>query len=316
MYARYVAYGLDLHASFPLPGVAAASGKGLPALALARLTPAELDAQWNPNGRRTAWVGKLGDGQELTIDLGATGDALFSYGDRARFRLDASGERLECAPQLEGLHWQQALLGRILPNVAVMRGYEALHASAVESPAGVVALAAPSGMGKTTLALELMRRGWPLFADDVLTLGEGSDGVLAHPGAPHMNVAEDPYRGMVSERLGTSLGTLAGERWVAVDAIADGPRPVSMVCMLTRAPGLPLEAQVLPASPLPLAPYMLGLADQAEREGPRFERYADLMSGAILVRLTGALEDPPEAFADLVEQTLAGDARMALEGTR
>ena len=35
---------------------------------------------------------------------------------------------------------------------------------------GVVAIMAPSGAGKSTLAAELMRRGWPLFADDVLVL--------------------------------------------------------------------------------------------------------------------------------------------------
>ena len=36
MQSRYVAYGLELLSSFPLPGMSAAAGPGLPQLALTR----------------------------------------------------------------------------------------------------------------------------------------------------------------------------------------------------------------------------------------------------------------------------------------
>ncbi len=156
-------------------------------------------------------------------------------------------------------------------------------------------------MGKTTLALELLRRGWPLFADDVLTLGEGPEGVLAHPGSPHMNVADGPAD---ARELGDTLGHLAGERWIAVHAAAEGPRPVRMVCLLQRAPGRPLEGRAEPATPLPLAPYMLGLAGDAERERRRFERYADLMSTAQLMRVGCDTDERPADVADLIERAL------------
>jgi hypothetical protein len=316
MRTRHAAYGLDLHASFPLPGMGdGAAVDGLPALAVELLAPAELDTVWSGADGPPAWIGRLGDGCELRIEHGAGGDVLFAYGDRARFRLDARRERLECAPLRAGLHWQQVLLGRILPNVAIMRGYEALHASAVDSPAGVVAVAAPSGVGKTTLALELVGRGWPLFADDVLTIGAGPHGVQAHPGAPHMNVGEGPSGGVEPERLGVTLGTLAGERWIAAQAIAAEPRPVCLVCLFERGPGLPLQAQVLPSSPLPLAPYMLGLAGDAERERRRFACYADLMGNAALVRLTCDTARPAE-LADLIEQTLANLTTLAVGGAQ
>ncbi len=157
MHARHVGYGLDLHASFPLAGMPAARGDGLPSLTLERVEPAELEDLWS--GATGLWTGLLGDGYTLAIEQGRDGDTLFGYGDRARFRLDPTLTLLECAPLRTGLHWQRVLLGRVLPNVALMRGYEALHASAVDSPDGVVAIAGPSGMGKTTLALELLRRG-------------------------------------------------------------------------------------------------------------------------------------------------------------
>ncbi|MFI5003840.1 MAG: hypothetical protein ACHQE6_02380 [Solirubrobacterales bacterium] len=301
---RHAAYGLDLHASFPLLGMQAGGRDDLPALTLELLAPAELEDAWSGPDGPPEWTGRLGDGCSLTIERGARGDVLFTYGDRARFRLDAPHERLDCAPLRTGLHWQQALLGRVLPNVAIMRGYEALHASAVDSPEGVVAIAAPSGMGKTTLALELLGRGWPLFADDVLTLGDAPEGVRAHPGSPHMNVADGPTAAIDPEQLGDTLGRLAGERWMAVHRTAGEPRPVRLVCLLERGPDLSLESQILPSNPLPLAPYMLGLAGDAERERGRFARYADLMSTASLMRLTCDTNDRPADLADLIEQTL------------
>jgi hypothetical protein len=314
MCARHIAYGLDLHASFPLPGMRPAQEDGLPPLALELVAPAELDAAWSGRGESSAWIGRLGDGRELAIERGRDGDVLFSYGDRARFRLDARRRRLECAPLCEGLHWKQVLLGRILPNVAIALGYEALHASALDAPEGVVAVAAPSGTGKTTLALELMRRGWPLFADDVLTLGEGPGGVCAHPGTPHMNVGDGPAGAQAPDPAGATLATLAGERWIAVDASTVESRPVRMVCLLERQPDLPLEARVLPSSPLPLAPYMLGLSGDAERERRRFARYADLMCDATLMRLTAGVDERPADLADLIEQTLADRPALTFEG--
>jgi hypothetical protein len=317
MRTRHTAYGLDLHASFPLAGMRTASGAELlPSLTLELLTPDELEAAWSGAGGPPDWTGQLGDGCSLTIERGTDGDVLFTYGDRARFRLDASQERLDCAPARAGLHWQQALLGRVLPNVAIMRGYEALHASAVESPEGVVAVAGPSGMGKTTLALELQGRGWPLFADDVLTFGEDEGGVLAHPGTPHMNVAESPAGAIAPEQVGATLGMLAGERWIAVHVHAERPRPVRLVCLLERGPSRSLESQILPANPLPLAPYMLGLAGDAERERRRFARYADLMSSASLMRLTCEAADRPADLADLIVQALSERPLLAVGGAR
>ncbi len=314
MRMRHVAYGLDLHPSFPLVGMRAGGQDGLPSLALELLTPAELEDAWSGPDGPPEWTGRLGDGCSLTIERGAHGDVLFTYGDRARFRLDASHERLDCAPLHTGLHWQQALLGRVLPNVAIMRGYEALHASAVDSPEGVVAVAAPSGMGKTTLALELLGRGWPLFADDVLTLGDGPEGAQAHPGSPHMNVADGLTAAIDPEQLGATLGRLAGERWIAVHRTADEPRPVRLVCLLERGPDLHLESWILPSNPLPLAPYMLGLAGDAERERRRFARYADLMSTASLMRLTCDTNDRPADLADLIEQALTRRPVLAVGG--
>jgi hypothetical protein len=322
MHARHVAYGLDLRCSFPLPGMrAAGGGDGLPCLALELRTPEELEDSWSGSEGPPEWTGRLGDGLDLAIERGAAGDLLFSYGDRApsetdwaRFRLHPGMRRLDCVPTRPGLDWQRTLIAKVLPTIGVMRGYEALHAAAVDSPEGVVAIMAPSGVGKSTLAIELLRRGRLLFADDVLTLERTDGAVRAHPGTPHMNLARDLPEVIAPQTLGATLGILAGERWLAAHTTAQHPRPVRVLCLLERGSGLPLEIHTLSANPLPLAPYMLGLSTDAERQRKRFGLYADLMESATLVRLTAGFEYGPGQLADLLEQELAERPELVAGG--
>jgi hypothetical protein len=307
----YLAYGLRLSASFPLPGMSAAAAasasEDLPRLALELRDPVALERVWSSSDAELEWSGRQGDGRDLTIVRTAAGERLFNYGELALFALDAQMRRLECAPLEPGLDWQRVLLGKVIPAIGVMRGYEALHAAAVDSPDGVVAIMAPSGAGKSTLALELLRRGWQLFADDVLTLSRERDVVSAHPGTPHMNAALDPPEGIDPEALGKTLGILAGERWLAAESTsaAGGTRAVRMLCLLERGPRLALGLEQLPANPLLLAPYTLGLSTDPERLRSRFDLYADLLGSAALVRLNAGPADRPAALAELIEGALA-----------
>ena len=59
----------------------------------------------------------------------------------------------------------------VLPLALQALGREVLHASAVKVPAGVIALCAVSGTGKSTLACALSRRGHELWADDAVCFG-------------------------------------------------------------------------------------------------------------------------------------------------
>jgi hypothetical protein len=313
MSTRYVANGLALTSTFKLPGMAPADTEGLPTLTLQRVGHAELRAAWAAPDGPPAWRGRLGDGEDLTVEFGAHGEVLFSYGERALFLLDPGQRSLSCAPRVEGLDWQRTLLTKVLPTVSVICGYEALHASAVDSPHGVIAILAPSGMGKTTLALELMRRGYPLVSDDILTLGASTDGVLAHPGTPHMNLAEkhpDP----AADRLGVTLGLLGGERWLAARASSTHARPVHILCLLERCSALSLEAHRLAPAPLALAPYMLGLPDDHDRRRRRFALYSDLASSATTLRITSGRTVQPGALADLIESELDPAPQLAVGG--
>jgi len=313
MRTRYVAYGLQLRSSFELPGMTPQLAEDLPQLTLRLRTPEELRRAWNGASGLAAWEGTLGDGCRLRIERGMNGEVLFSYGDRACFRLDASQELLDCAPSDARPDWQRVLISKVLGNVSVMLGYEGLHAAAVDTPEGVVAFAGPSGVGKSTLALELVRRGCPLFADDMLTLRKDISYVRAYPATPHMTVSEDLPEAVDLDELGPSLAELAGERWLAAQGACRQSRPVHALCLLERGERTMLDARVLPANPLLLAPYMLGFEGDRERQFRRFHLYADLMGSTTLIDLTGGPDDGPSELADLLEGVLA--QRPALAGS-
>jgi hypothetical protein len=61
-----------------------------------------------------------------------------------------------------------ARLRWMLPFASALQGKVVLHASAVARGASVVAFVAESGVGKSTFAGHLVRRGWSLVADDLL----------------------------------------------------------------------------------------------------------------------------------------------------
>jgi hypothetical protein len=308
----YVAYGLSLRSSFPLPGMAPAELAGSPSLSLTLEAPGDPEAAWSGPVGRSPWRGQLGDGQVLTIERGVDGDLRFAYGDRASFLLSPTGDRLGCAPRdATQLDWQRVLLNRILPNVSIAHGNEALHACAVETQLGVVAVAAPSGTGKSTLARELMRKGWPLFADDTLILSRGDEAVEAQAATPHMSIA---VGGGDSDEFGETLADLEGESWLAVHGASSGSREVAAVVILERGPRLALAAKPLGGTLLALAPYMLGLPDDEGRDASRFALYSDLAESARLIQLTGGPADPPAALAGALERVLGLSSPLAAGG--
>jgi len=69
----------------------------------------------------------------------------------------------------------------IMPLALQARGQEVLHASAVRTDAGVIALCAVSGTGKSTIACALSRRGHLLWADDAVCFAPKDAAVEAQP---------------------------------------------------------------------------------------------------------------------------------------
>jgi hypothetical protein len=236
------AFGLDIEHAFAAPGLPPGPPEvALPSTRLELVPRAAIDAVW-----RAATPERLleeefeGSRATRTIDR----DEALGYRLYARYfglaLISPRGERTLCAPPgVAAWRWQRFLVGRVLPWVALMRGHEVFHASAVRVGDRAIAFVGPTGGGKTSLALRLVLRGAGFVTDDVLALESAADGRLtAHPGASILAVRPAEKAALARRdlmRLGRVLG-ISGKTYVALDR-ERGPLPLGALYFLTPASG-------------------------------------------------------------------------------
>lgn len=262
---RARAFGLEIDASFPVPGLADSTGQPIGPTTRVDLVPEdELDRDWPADeARRVLEEHFDGDAEPArTIDVHPRlGYRLYArHFGLARIAPDGGG--VVCAPPgPAGWDWQRFLVGRILPWAAVLRGYEAFHASAVAIGGRAVAFVGETGAGKTSLALRLVASGADFMTDDVLAVDANGDGVRGHAGAGIASVRPAEREAIPAatwEGLGTVLGH-SGKTYVALP-VAHGPRPVAAIYFLRTGEGARIEALPNPDPRLLLAStFVLGI---------------------------------------------------------
>jgi len=143
----------------------------------------------------------------------------------------------------------------VLVNAAAAgaRNVRVLHAGAVERDGRAVIVLAPSGGGKTTTALALLRRGWRLLSDDFAVVG--ADGVV-HPFPRRLNLTDATLQllGLCPPAGAVRVATSSrGAKWmVDVDDLVPGAvgqaAPLHAVfVMAPRAETVPAGAAAGPA---------------------------------------------------------------------
>jgi hypothetical protein len=138
--------------------------------------------EWHLPGREL-WLSffKLDDGYLLRFDK------------LADFLIRNSGKEIVYLPRpgIPSNTIHHLLLNQVIPLVINLKGGEALHASAVLSPKGVIAFAGPGGSGKSTLAGSLINGGCSLISDDCLVLREKDEGIYGIPAYPGLRLWDD-----------------------------------------------------------------------------------------------------------------------------
>lgn len=114
----------------------------------------------------------------------------------------------------------------ILPVVMQAHGWEALHASAVATDKGVLAFCGECGSGKSTIAYALSRRGYSLYADDVLVI---------EPGHGRIDALSIPFRPRLRPASARFLGTDAVQLRAGEPRFHMGPRPLAALFLLESA---------------------------------------------------------------------------------
>jgi hypothetical protein len=125
---------------------------------------------------------------------------------------------------------------------------QALHASAVVTPSrAVVAFCGSTHAGKTTLAYGLARRGYPIWADDVVAFDAATRAVLA---------LRLPFRLNLREESAAHFGAVAEEASYVDSEFEEGTQaPLAVVCELERVErgqpsGLPVGRRLSPSEAL------------------------------------------------------------------
>jgi hypothetical protein len=116
----------------------------------------------------------------------------------------------------------------VLPMALQALGGEALHASGVLGPSGVVALCGDSGVGKSTLACALSARGHLLWADDAVAFEVANAGVVAVPLPFRINLRPESAAALGDGRVAESPERPPSPLAAAVILRRDGAVPVSV----------------------------------------------------------------------------------------
>jgi hypothetical protein len=276
------------------------------------------------------WEGVI-DGAPFVVERGVAGDHRFVHGDgtRAVHHLSPDASVLQCAPaDPADPSWWRVVLDSVLFTVALLQGYEALHAGAVATPDGVIAITAASGGGKSTLLSELLGRGLALMADDVLVLeardsahetrdvleargsvleGRGTNSSLSlspltYPAPPLMTVPKTRLSRLGEDNYSDTpeiICSLDDEHWIAVPVYPEPLRLKSLV-LLDRRPGLQLSLEKLEDPLAPLMGSLMNFPRTPERQRARFELASTLASNTTLWRLAADMDTPPDVLADVL----------------
>jgi hypothetical protein len=182
-----------------------------------------------------------------------------------------------------------------LPFFLQLRGHLCLHASGVLTPRGVVAFAGASGVGKSTLAASVVRRGYPQWADDAVAVSTRSGRPMSVrlPFSPRLSASADQF--VSSTPAQPPVPSTSGEL----------PEPLLAVFVLERTAGAPGVFAVDVASALKAVvdnSYRFSVEESGDRR--RFlDNQLGLVAGATILRAHVRVE--PARFAAVVDMVTA-----------
>lgn len=199
---RYRFFDYTVQADCPLPGLPAAAD-GEPDWRLVRA-----DDDPRPSGAQHLHTWPDADGGAILSATGAGAIHCLDFPGLAVFRIDAGGRRIDAWPRFgcAASTLNHLLLDQVLPRAVAHTGRVVLHAAAVQASAGssragpAIALAAPAGGGKSTLAAAFRRAGHTLLTDDCLLLERRGGMLCCLPAYPSLRLWPDSLAAIYGQR--------------------------------------------------------------------------------------------------------------------
>lgn len=195
---QYTVFGGTLSAPFDIPGLPPSTAAGPPTWVVEVDDIADA-AQGDLIGNDSVY----GD-VRVNCYRTADGHAL-EYDDTGRFEVSRSGSRIVWRQNAESVSpdileaCRADLLGRVIALALHQQGVLSLHASAIQFGNEGIALLAPKGHGKSTLATALVNAGGQLLSDDTVPVKQ-ADKVVLCPGVPQLRLWRDSALQLANDR--------------------------------------------------------------------------------------------------------------------
>ena len=194
------------------------------------------------HGEDTRRVGTMTYGNDVVVTLARAVDdsAEIVITDTGRFTLANRTITHRAPSHVDRDAVALDLVGVVLPYALHRDGAWCIHASAVQTPTGVIAFVAPSGTGKSTLATVCVQAGCALVSDDVVVLRESPHGITVTPSGVPLRLDAATARDVGAHAAGE-------DAWGKVrveGAMADVTLPLAAIYVLQPVRGDTLCARI------------------------------------------------------------------------
>ena len=224
-----------------------------------------------PNGQVSLSCSRRGEDYRLTTPGLAEFELRIERGE-------IIGRALENADEDSLRH---LLIDQVIPRWLGHAGRLVVHAAGVADGSGrAIALLGPSGVGKSTLAGALERRGFRLLNDDCLMLRGGAKGLSCLPAYPGLRVWKDSAAALLGdENAGTPMAGYSAKRRLRPPGGAGGPARLVALFLLGEAGSAGLRVREASGSESMFgileSLFTLDVADR-QRTSSAFSRAGDL----------------------------------------
>lgn len=231
---------------------------------------------------------------------------------RLRFLVEGGRRvRVDAPADIEPTEIETFLSAGVAGTVLHRRGGLPLHAACIAREGRAVALAGPSGRGKSTLAAALAGRGWTPVTDDVCRVDFRDDGAWAVPGPARFRLWPDAVLSLGGDPDGLASGRAHHpKRLLPVGDAAKGPVRLAAIVRLsldTRLDRPRLEPLAGPSAVMPMGDlvYRCLLGRRLGNREGLFRGLMRLAGDAAIWRLTrGEGGSAPDDLVPLVEGIL------------
>lgn len=171
----YLAYGLGISSTLPLPELLAREGAADVAIRLGKVDCSRLETV---DGQHAFWATPM--------------EACHLYKGTGAFLVRDGREIIvDPVPRADERVLRLSLLGPAMALILHQRGQFVLHASAIAIAGGALGFLGGNGSGKSTMAAALHTRGYDLLADDVTAMHLGSGFPTVSPSFPQLKLWPD-----------------------------------------------------------------------------------------------------------------------------